>query len=232
MGLPTALTAFLALCATVLAAVALGLPNWTKYRTLAGVSGNWGLWDWTDGSYCWGWILATIAMSICTCVFAFSLLIAAILVLMGKATWKSKKLRLLMFCLALMAFLFSILTICFYIAFHEWPPCLMNGSRNHWNTAYEYTKYDVSFILACVACGLLMLACCTAAWAVAKTPKPPAPKVLESEPEAAYVPEYPEYPEYTEYAYYTEPAPVYAEEVQYYPVEGPYMAGGYTQPYY
>jgi hypothetical protein len=98
--------------------------------------------------------------------------------------------RMGMALLAFLTFLWTILAICFWIAHCEWPPCWTQASGSTWadvNSTYSYTKYDISFILACVACGLAMLMTLTAYWSVGATPA--APKDVEYS-----VPEPPLYP--------------------------------------
>jgi len=199
---PTALTAFLALCGLVLSAVATGLARWSKFARIGASEMRWGLWDFLDQNplYCEGWVAATAAMIILATVFFFLTLLVALLVLAKKKmAWKTKPLRLVMSLLAFLTFLFTILAVVFWICFNEWPSCWMNYSGATWanvNSTFQYTKYDISWMLACAACGIAMLMTLCACWSVGKTPRAPLPPVMES-------PVYPEYP--------MAPAPMYPE---------------------
>jgi hypothetical protein len=212
--LPTALTAFFALSGLVLCCVAIGLARWSKYALIGGSEIRWGLWDFLDQTtlYCEGWVLATIAMTICAIAFFFFTLLVALLVLAKKkVAFKTKPLRLVMSVMAYITFTFTILAIVFWICFNEWPACWMNYSDATWanvNATYQYTKYDIAWMLVCAACGIALLMCLTAYWAVAKTPKAPVPPML---------PKYPEYP--TQPAYPEVVAPLYpaVQETPMYP---------------
>ena len=176
----TLLTAFLALCGCTLASVATGLARWAKYASTAApsIEFRWGLWNFLDVNnyYCDGWVIATTVMIILAACFFLFTLIVAILVLASKTPWRTKPLRLAMVYEAFLTFTFAILAICFWIAHCEWPNCWMGYSGATWadvNSTFQYTKYDISFFLACAACGVALLMCLTACCAAGKTPKPP-----------------------------------------------------------
>ena len=204
--LPVALTAALGLFGAVIAAVATGLPNWSRYRLLtSSVQQTMGLWDFNNNTYCYGWVLATAAMIICTACFFFLGFIGATLVLVSKFPWRTKPLRFLVALFAILCFTCSILAVVFWICFHEWNKCWFEGQDLDVNATYAYQKYDASWILATIACGLAMLMCLTACWAIGATPKapPPTPKPKEPEPER----EYPIWPVYEYVQSYPAPMP-------------------------
>jgi|EP00670_Eutreptiella_braarudii_P006963 hypothetical protein len=218
--LPTAITAFFALSGTVLTAVATGLARWSKFAAIGGAETRWGLWDFMKQNplYCEGWVVATAVMIILAlCFFFFTLLVALMVLAKKKVAWKTKPLRLIMSLLAFLTFLWTILAVVFWICFNEWPACWMNYSDATWanvNATYQYTKYDVSWMLACAACGIALLMTLTAYWSVAKTPKAPVPPVME-------------YPAYPAAPVYTTAAPMYpsvVQEVPMYPTAASYAA--------
>lgn len=212
-------TACIALAGCILMSVAVGMPEWSKVTSLAGVQSEIGLWDWPSDTYCNGWIVATITMCILAAIFFFFTFIAAVLVLINKKPWSTKKLRLIVFCLSLITLLFAFLGWIFYVCFSEWSPCWLNGVRGDKGSAYTSIKYGASFIWCTTACGLAGMMCITAAWMVGSCPlAPPISEELEEVPEmmpysdpytTAYAPA-PYYSDAIPPAYTTYPMPSYA----------------------
>jgi hypothetical protein len=238
---PTAITAFLAFCGVVLTAVAVGLARWSKYALIGGAEVRWGLWDFLDSNplYCAGWVAVTAAMIICALVCFFCTLVVALVVISKKkVAWKTKSFRMIMALLAFLTFLFTILAVVFWICFNEWPACWMNYSDATWanvNATYQYTKYDISWMLACAACGIAMLMTLTAYWSVGKCPKAPP---VGAEPVPALYPEVrfqrPTYPTPVSVAYPTTTVvnqyPAYPAVAQYQPF--PTTTYAYSSPAY
>ena len=103
-----ALTAAFGLFGTILSAVAIGLPNWSRFEYLTATSENTiGLWTLPDNTYCQGWVIATAAMMICALICFFLVLFGAALILCSKVAWKTRSLRILVCPLALRRAVFS-----------------------------------------------------------------------------------------------------------------------------
>ena len=89
---------------------------------------------------------------------------------------------------AFFAFVFSLLAVIFWICFHEWNKCWLDGQNLDVNAYFKYQKYDASWILACVATGLAMLMTCTACAAIGKMPRQPVKYVTAPPYMPAYAP--------------------------------------------
>jgi hypothetical protein len=184
-----ALTAAFGLFGTILSAVAIGLPNWSRFEYLTATSENTiGLWTLPDNTYCQGWVIATAAMMICALICFFLVLFGAALILCSKVAWKTRSLRILVSVVAFFAFVFSLLAVIFWICFHEWNKCWLDGQNLDVNAYFKYQKYDASWILACVATGLAMLMTCTACAAIGKMPRQPVKYVTAPPYMPAYAP--------------------------------------------
>jgi hypothetical protein len=146
-------------------------------------------------------------MMICALICFFLVMFGAVLILVSKVAARTKTLRILVSIVAFFCFVFSLLAVIFWICFHEWNKCWLDGQNLDVNAYFKYQKYDVSWILACVAAGLAMLMTCTACAAVAKTPYP-YPNVTLVPYETTPAPARPQVPSNTP-KYPTVPPPTY-----------------------
>ena len=231
----------LSFCLTVVLGVAIGLPLWSRYTSVTnGINYEHqvGIWQYcvksqgnracnamsgANNNLCKGWVAATAACAIIAVTFFFLCMILSLLILVSKKPFKTKGLRLGLFGLSFLAFLFCLLAWIFWFCFGESHSCWALTAPS------PLRKYGASFIMAALGSFFAMFLVCIAALLVGLTPKPPKmapPPVVEPVVYYETVPQVPlvEYPVAPAYEFAPAAYTAYPEVPAYQPALPAYTA--------